>query len=167
MAKGDMADQIDNAVVIAPPPLIALIVVVAGLSLDRLLPAHVLAVLLPFWTRLVIGLLLAGAGGVIAVVAEFQFKAIGTNVMPWKPTLRLATDGIYQYVRNPMYVGLALLVAGIGVGLASDWILVLLVPAALVMHFGVVRREERYLEAKFGDIYRAYKAHVPRYGWPG
>jgi protein-S-isoprenylcysteine O-methyltransferase Ste14 len=65
-----------------------------------------------------------------------------------------------------MYVGLACLVAGIGVALASDWTLVMLVVAALLIHFGVVKREERYLEAKFGDAYRSYRDAVPRYGLP-
>ena len=65
-----------------------------------------------------------------------------------------------------MYVGLAFLVAGLGIGFASDWTLVMLVVATLVIHFGVVKREERYLEAKFGDAYRQYKARVPRYGIP-
>ena len=50
--------------------------------------------------------------------------------------------------------------------LASDWTLVLLVPAALILHFGVVTREERYLEAKFGESYRTYMSKVPRYGLP-
>jgi protein-S-isoprenylcysteine O-methyltransferase Ste14 len=63
-----------------------------------------------------------------------------------------------------MYVGLAFLVSGLGIALASDWTLVMLVPAVLMLHFGVVKREERYLEAKFGDAYRQYKARVPRYG---
>jgi protein-S-isoprenylcysteine O-methyltransferase Ste14 len=61
---------------------------------------------------------------------------------------------------------LALVVAGIGVVLGSDWTLVMLVPAALVIHFGVVKREERYLAAKFGEPYRQYMNTVPRYGWP-
>ena len=63
-----------------------------------------------------------------------------------------------------MYVGLMLLVGGIGIALASDWTLVLLVPMALVLHYGVVLREERYLERKFGEEYRRYKASVPRWG---
>jgi protein-S-isoprenylcysteine O-methyltransferase Ste14 len=65
-----------------------------------------------------------------------------------------------------MYVGLAFLVARIGIALASDWTLVMLVAAALLIHFGVVKREELYLEAKFADAYRQYKSQVPRYGWP-
>jgi len=65
-----------------------------------------------------------------------------------------------------MYVGLALLVAGIGIALASDWTLVMLMAAGLTIHFGVVKREERYLTAKFGDAYRHYMETVPRYGWP-
>jgi protein-S-isoprenylcysteine O-methyltransferase Ste14 len=66
-----------------------------------------------------------------------------------------------------MYVGVMLLLAGLAIALASDWLLVLLLPTALILHFGVVKREERYLEQKFGNVYRAYTGKVPRYGWPG
>ena len=62
-----------------------------------------------------------------------------------------------------MYVGLILVIAGLAIALASDWMLVLLVPAALILHFGVVKREERYLAAKFGETYREYVSKVPRY----
>lgn len=156
----------DHAGVIAPPPVIAAATVVCGLVLDRILPAFVLTVLIDFSTRVVIAVLLAIAGGALALAAEMRFKRAGTATMPWKPASALVTDGVYAHVRNPMYVGLALVVAAIAVALASDWTLVLMVPAGLVMHFGVVKREERYLEAKFGDAYRQYKARVPRYGLP-
>jgi protein-S-isoprenylcysteine O-methyltransferase Ste14 len=154
----------DTPGVIAPPPLIATVAVVFGLLLDRLLPAYVLGTMLSFRERVTLGALLAVAGGALAVTAERRFKAVGTHVPPWKPALHLATSGIYQRLRNPMYVGLMLLVGGIGVALASDWTLVLLVPMAVVLHYGVVLREERYLERKFGEEYRRYKAAVPRWG---
>ena len=156
----------DTAGVIAPPPLIALATIVLGLALDWLLPAYVLSVLLLRDERIILGVVLAAAGAALAIAGERAFKRAGTEVKPWKPSLNLATSGPYRWLRNPMYVGLALLVGGIGVALASNWTLVMLVPAGLVMHFGVVKREERYLEAKFGDAYRAYKQAVPRYGWP-
>jgi protein-S-isoprenylcysteine O-methyltransferase Ste14 len=155
----------DRPRVIAPPPLIATIAVVLGLYLDRTLPAYVIETMLTFNERLIVGALIAVAGGVVVLAAERQFRSVGTNVQPWKPTLRIATDGIYARLRNPMYVGLLLLTGGIGIALASDWTLVLLVPTALVLHYGVVKREERYLEAKFGDTYRRYKAKVPRWGF--
>ena len=62
---------------------------------------------------------------------------------------------------------LTLILAGLAILLASDWMLVMAFVFIAVIHVGVVKREERYLEAKFGDAYRAYKARVPRYGWPG
>ena len=65
-----------------------------------------------------------------------------------------------------MYVGFGFITAGLAVTFASDWTLMLMIPAAIAMHRGVVMREERYLEAKFGDTYRQYKTRVPRYGWP-
>jgi protein-S-isoprenylcysteine O-methyltransferase Ste14 len=156
----------DHAGVIAPPPVIAAATVVCGLVLDRILPAYVLTVLIDFSTRVVIAALLAVAGGALALAAEIRFKRAGTATMPWKPASALVTDGVYAHVRNPMYVALALVVAAIAVAVASDWTLVLMVPAALVMHFGVVRREERYLTARFGEAYRRYTDTVRRYGWP-
>ena len=94
------------------------------------------------------------------------FRIAGTHVEPWKPATALVTDGVFGWLRNPMYVGLTLILAGLSVLLASDWMLVMTIVFVPVIHFGVVKREERYLEAKFGDAYRAYKARVPRYGIP-
>ena len=156
----------DTAGVIAPPPLIALAAVLIGVALDWLLPAYVLTVLLDLSERIVIAAVLIAAGGGLAIPAILAFRAAGTHVEPWKPSTVLTTTGVYGYVRNPMYVGLAFLVAGIGIALASDWTLVMLVAAALTLHFGVVKREERYLAAKFGEPYRQYMKTVPRYGWP-
>ncbi len=64
-----------------------------------------------------------------------------------------------------MYVGGSIAALGLALVLDSDWMILLLVPALLVLHFGVVLREERYLESKFGETYRSYKTAVPRYGW--
>jgi protein-S-isoprenylcysteine O-methyltransferase Ste14 len=160
------SERRDNAGVIAPPPLIALAVLLIGLALDRLLPAYVLMVLLSLTERIVIGVMLMTAGGALGLSAILAFRAARTHVEPWKPTVALVTSGVFRWLRNPMYVGLALLVAGIGVALASDWTLVMLLPGAAILHYGVVRREERYLTAKFGEAYRRYCDAVPRYGWP-
>jgi protein-S-isoprenylcysteine O-methyltransferase Ste14 len=156
----------DTAGVIAPPPLIALAAVLVGLALDWLAPAYVVSLLLSLQTRIALGLLLIVLGLLLAFGGMRSFVRAKTNVNPYKPSLTLTTTGVYAYLRNPMYVGLGLLVAGIGIALASDWTLVMLVAGAVVIHVGVVKREERYLSAKFGAPYRQYRDRVPRYGWP-
>ena len=161
-----MTETRDNAGVIAPPPLVALAALLLGLALDWLIPAFLLTVLLPLDIRIVLGVLLAAGGCALAIAGRNTFVRNGTEVNPYRASSTLVVSGVYDYVRNPMYVGLAFLVAGLGIGFASDWTLVMLVAAALVIHFGVVKREERYLEAKFGEAYRQYKARVPRYGIP-
>jgi len=161
-----MTEVRDNAGVIAPPPLIALAAVLLGLALDWLLPAYVLTVLLSYWERVFIAVILIGAGAALAIPALRGFRSAGTHVEPWKASTVLVTGGIFGRLRNPMYVGLTLLLAGLSIFLASDWMLVMTIVFMPVIHFGVVKREERYLEAKFGDAYRAYKASVPRYGIP-
>jgi protein-S-isoprenylcysteine O-methyltransferase Ste14 len=77
--------------------------------------------------------------------------------------MTLVTGGIFDFMRNPMYTATIMFLAGLAIALGSDWTLFLVVPAALVLHFGVVKREERYLEAKFGESYRSYMRRVPRY----
>jgi protein-S-isoprenylcysteine O-methyltransferase Ste14 len=159
-----MVDPKQNAGVIAPPPLLALAALLIGLALDWLLPLFVLGTLLGSWTRGFCGGVIMTAGIALAIAGRQRFREAGTNVEPWKPALKLATAGVYQYVRNPMYVGLMLMVGGIGIALAGDWTLAMAAPLALVLRNGVVLREERYLEAKFGDEYRRFKARVPRWG---
>jgi protein-S-isoprenylcysteine O-methyltransferase Ste14 len=161
-----MTEARDNAGVIAPPPLLALAVVVIGLALDWLLPAYVLSLLLSLEDRIVIGVLLIAAGLGLAVSALGTFRSARTHAEPWKPSTALVTEGIFKWLRNPMYVGAISILAGLAILLASDWMLVMTIIFGPVIHFGVVKREERYLEAKFGDAYRQYLAKVPRYGWP-
>jgi len=156
----------DTPGVIAPPPLLALAVIVVGLALDWLFPAYVLTLLPSLVWRIVVGVILLAVGLGIGFPARRAFISAGTEVKPWKPSTALVTDGIFARLRNPMYVGGTLVLAGLSILLAADWMLVLTIAFVPVIHFGVVMREERYLEAKFGDAYRAYKARVPRYGWP-
>ncbi len=153
----------DNPGVIAPPPLIALATVLLGLLLDWFLPPFILRGLFGFWTRLLFGGILIAGGIVLAIFAVRSFRQAGTNVEPWKPALTLVTTGIYRLIRNPMYTAMMVFIAGLAIALGSDWMLVLVIPAALILHFGVVKREERYLLAKFRESYRSYLRAVPRY----
>jgi protein-S-isoprenylcysteine O-methyltransferase Ste14 len=159
-----MTEPTDNAGVIAPPPLLALAVVVIGMALDWLAPAYVLTILLTVGERIFIGIVVMAAGLGMALPAINIFSAAGTPVEPWKPTKALATQGVFSWLRNPMYVGVTLILAGLAIMLASDWMLVMTIVFALVIHFGVVLREERYLTAKFGEAYAEYRRLVPRYG---
>lgn len=158
--------NLDKPGVIAPPPLLALAAVVLGLLLDGLFPAYVLAVLLPHGEHRLIGAVLIVAGLALAIPAVLAFRRAGTHAEPWKPATVLVTDGIFRFLRNPMYVALLLLVAGLAILTASDWMLVMTIVLGFVLHVGVVKREEGYLEAKFGAAYRRYCESVPRYGWP-
>ena len=78
-----------------------------------------------------------------------------------RPTTALVVTGPYRFSRNPIYVGMILLLLGAGVMVDAPWLIALAVPFALVLRYGVIAREERYLEAKFGDGYGTYRARAP------
>ena len=80
-----------------------------------------------------------------------------------RPTTALVTDGVFGHTRNPLYVGISVALCGVALIFDLDWVVLLILPSCLLLHFAVVRREEIYLEQKFGDAYRHYKARVPRY----
>ena len=112
---------------------------------------------------LVCGIVFIILAPTLALWALRTMKAAGTNVHPAEPALALVRDGPFRFIRNPMYLALCLVQAGIGF-LLNDWItLLFVVPLALVLHFGVILPEERYLEAKFGEQYLALKRKVRRW----
>jgi protein-S-isoprenylcysteine O-methyltransferase Ste14 len=86
-----------------------------------------------------------------------------TNIYPSLPATALVVVGPFRFTRNPLYVALAILFLGLTFEFNTAWGLVVLVPLLLVMHYGVILREERYLERKFGDPYRDYCRKVRRY----
>ena len=144
------------------PPVILLLVLGLSAALQWLAP---LGLLTRFdqASRSVVGGAVLLTGAVLAWAGARTLLRRGTNFIPTRPALALATDGIYGWTRNPMYVGGAPLMLGLAIVLALDWLPLLMVPAWFALHFGIVRREEAYLEAKFGEAFRAYKARVPRY----
>ena len=140
-----MAGERDIPNVIVLPPLIPLAALLLGLLLDWLVPGYFLYVFLTFSERMVLGGILVAIGLALILAGGHYFSLAKTNIPPYKPALHLVTDGLYAFVRNPMYVGLGFMLAGLAVAFASDWTLVLMIPAAIVLHRGVVLREERYL----------------------
>lgn len=159
-----MSDETDVPGVIVFPPFLLLAVVIVGVVLDWLWPLSFLDPI-PIPTRITLGLAVFVLGLASGIVGSRTFHRIGTNVNPRQPALRLADEGIFSHVRNPMYMGMGLAVLGIVIGFAFEWTLFALFAGAIVIHFGVVLREERYLERKFGAAYLSYKRSVPRYGW--
>jgi protein-S-isoprenylcysteine O-methyltransferase Ste14 len=154
----------DRPAILVFPPLVPLAVLLLGLLLQWLLPLGLLAQIAPLG-RHIVGALAFAAGFALIVVANRHFRRIGTNARPTLPTLAIATDGVFAHLRNPMYVGGILALLGIAVGFALDWVLLLTLASLPLLHYGIVLREEAYLETKFGEPYRRYKAAVPRYGW--
>ena len=71
--------------------------------------------------------------------------------------------GPYRFMRNPIYLGMFLGLVGLAIAFDSLWLLVALVPFALVIRYGVVAREEAYLDRKFGDVYRRFRSRVRRW----
>lgn len=152
----------DHSNVIVFPPVVPVVTIALGFALQWLFP---LGVLVHFdrFDRVAIGLGLVIIGALISSSGSVTLARSETNVLPSKPTLKIASGGIYQWTRNPIYLGGSFAMVGIAVAFALDWLVLLQVPAHLILHYGIIRREERYLEQKFGEEYRSYKARVPRY----
>jgi protein-S-isoprenylcysteine O-methyltransferase Ste14 len=149
----------DNPGVVAPPPLIYAGALALGLVANKLYPMA----FLPRAVSRVLGLPLIFGGLTIGLLGFREMRRAETNVDPYKPATAIVTEGPYRFTRNPLYVGMTLVYSGI-TALFNAFPAAMLLPLALaVMRGGVIEREERYLERKFGDEYLAYKARVRRW----
>jgi protein-S-isoprenylcysteine O-methyltransferase Ste14 len=155
----DAPGNADNPGVIAPPPLIYAGALAIGLLANR---RYRLA-FLPRGLRRVLGWPLIFGGLVIGILGVREMKRAGTNVDPRESTTAIVTGGPYRFTRNPLYLSMTLIYGGITT-LANALPAALLLPIVLaIMRRGVIEREERYLERKFGDEYLDYKARVRRW----
>jgi len=149
----------DNPGVVAPPPLIDAGALALGLVANKLYPMA----FLPRAVSRVRGLPLIFGGLAIGLLGSREMRRAETNVDPHKPATANVTEGPYRFTRNPLYVGMTLVYSGI-TALFNAFPAAMLLPLALaVMRGGVIEREERYLERKFGDECLAYKARVRRW----
>ncbi len=155
-----MDDRADAARVIIRPPLAWGLAVIAGLALNWLVPLPLLPADLP-------------AGGLGAMVFVLALALVawaivtitraGSNVPTNLPTTTIVENGPYRFTRNPIYLAMFLGLIGLAIAFDNLWLLMMLVPFALVIRYGVVTREEAYLERKFGDVYRGYRSRVRRW----
>ena len=157
--SGDDVRTHGTAGVIAPPPLIYL----AGLVIGLLLPHPVPGPIFPRGPSAGVGAVLIATAVGISWWGVRDMRRAGTAVNPRIASSALVTTGPFAFSRNPLYVSLTLCYLGIAIAAQSLWALVLLPVILVVVQFGVIHREERYLEKRFGAEYLRYKARVRRW----
>lgn len=154
-----------TAGVIARPILLFPAALLLGFVLDHLLPLPVEVPRVGLVHR--ISVIIAGSlifiGISLFALGVKNFSRAATPLPTNQPARALVTNGIHGWTRNPIYLGFFLVYVGIGIAGRSPWILVLTMPIAVVIRYGVVAREEAYLERRFGDAYRDYRARVRRW----
>jgi protein-S-isoprenylcysteine O-methyltransferase Ste14 len=155
--NNDAHDDIpDTPGVIAHPALIYAGGLSAGLLASYFLPVT----FLPRRLARVLGWLLNGSGLILDFLGDRALRNAETNINPYEPVTTIVVEGPYRFTPNPLYLAGALIYAGIAVRLNGLWAALLLPLVLAVVHRGVIEREERYLEGKFGEEYLRYKTPV-------
>jgi len=149
----------DTSGIRVPPPAYYVAALLAGVALELIFPTS--------WpstgVRIAAALIAGGAWLALDGAAMVFFRRAGTSMVPMNPTTALVTSGPYRVTRNPMYVGLAFLYVALACAFGVMWALVFLPAVIVIVDRLVIAREEPYLERKFGQAYRDYKARVRRW----
>lgn len=151
----------DRPGIIAPPPLLMVLCVAAGLMAAHLWPLPMIRDTALARTVFCAALVFV-AGGLI-FSAHRELVKHNEHPNPYKPTGTIVVSGIYGFTRNPLYISLLLIVLAVGIGVNDAWLLLALFALFLLLHFGVVKREERYLSEKFVSRYDEYRRSVRRW----
>ncbi len=155
----DIKEKKDRPGVVAPPPLIYVAVYALGYLIQGrnplLIPEHIFLEIL--------GWVSVGSSLVLAISGMIMMKRARTHIDVYKPSTAIVSEGPFRFTRNPLYLSLTLMYIGVATLKAMFWPLIVLPIAILIMQFGVIRREERYLTAKFGEEYLNYRGRVRRW----
>ena len=142
-----------------PPPLLFVLGIVAGWSLHRAFPLS----LIGSAGGALVGWLLIALGTGLSLRAVATFRGARTTIQPNRPASTLVTHGPFRLSRNPMYLGLSLVYLGVTLLMNSIWTLLFLPLVIAILHFTVIRKEERYLAATFDIAYDEYRRRVRRW----
>ena len=156
-----MTNRRDRSGVIAPPPLLTVLCIAAGLVIDHFTPLRFLPD--DFRLRVIASGLVFIVAAAIQVAAISNFMRHQMHPSPYKPTTGIMVDGIYRFSRNPIYIAFLLIAAGVAIAANSAWVLLFTVVLFFLLRYGVIAREERYLQSKFGSTYDDYHRRVRRW----
>jgi protein-S-isoprenylcysteine O-methyltransferase Ste14 len=155
-----MAETDDHADVRVLPPLLFLGSIGLGVLAQLALPLRFAS---QSGLRVPLGLVLAAAGVAAIVWPILWMRRTQQDPDPRKPSPELILGGPFRWSRNPIYLGMTLIQAGVGIALGNLWVLLLLAPTLAVLQREVIAKEEAYLTRKFGDPYVAYQHSVRRW----
>lgn len=140
------------------PPVVFLVAMSIGFVVDWIKPMPARP---DRWGGL--GIIFCAIAVTLMVWAVRALRRHETDVRPWKPTTAIVTDGPYALTRNPIYLGFALFVVGVGLWTDKLAVVLMAVPAVAATNSWIIAREESYLLRKFGDEYERYLAQVRRW----
>jgi protein-S-isoprenylcysteine O-methyltransferase Ste14 len=154
-----MTQPDDGPGIIVPPPLIYFTGFLFAYAVNRFYPIPMFGPPL----SIVLALLAVAPSAVLGLWGLLEFRRARTNPFPHKPSSSLVIVGPYRVTRNPMYLSLTLLYIGIGFLFRIAWTFIFLPGIIFIIHVYVIRREESYLESRFGEQYHSYKKQVRRW----
>ncbi len=149
----------DSEGMLTPPPVVYLVFLLIGIGLEYYWPSP----FLPQVAQYPVGITVIILSFVVFGMVLREFSASSSSVDHRRPTTEVISSGPFRYSRNPIYVSMTMLCTGIAMVTNNLWILVMMIPAVLVIHYLVIIKEEAFLEEKFGDEYRRYCASVRRW----
>jgi protein-S-isoprenylcysteine O-methyltransferase Ste14 len=149
----------DQPRVLTIPPLLYVSMLLVGLGVDHFAPIEIITNPLNFW----LGLTFLSISIPLVISGLYVMRRAETGIDVRKPTTTIVTAGPFRFSRNPLYLSLTLLYIAISLFINSLAVLLGLIPALMLMQWGVIKPEERYLEEKFLQQYLEYKQSVRRW----
>ncbi|MCC6568024.1 MAG: isoprenylcysteine carboxylmethyltransferase family protein, partial [Anaerolineales bacterium] len=110
-----------------------------------------------------IGLALAGIGFLFGLLSLYAFTKARTTVNPHGSVKTIVSSGVYRLTRNPIYLGMVLMLIGFPLAFGNVWGIPLAPVFIFLMNKLVIEHEEAYLEKKFGEAYTGYRSRVRRW----
>ena len=154
-----MTENKSRQKILIPPPVLYLCAFADGILLNYFFPVDII----PLYWKCIMGSVLIGCGCVLGYYTSREFHKHRISVRHGKPPEWLITTGPFRFTRNPLYMVMNLLLTGIGFASGNIWTIAMVVPTILVMNWLVIRIEEKYLEDRFGNMYKEYKKKVRRW----